>query len=174
VSTCVDDYKTFLRSTNATPATNPADLNEAVFAVPALPPRLTGTTPNSDLSSNVANNTQGLKKTPTGPKSLFPEVHTQLLLDRITQLQASSITALVESIHLELREHKVKKNAIENKVREVGEKCKEKRVWVIKPALLVSLLVLHTSLVCSTANPLLKATAELCCIMYTFPMFHNL
>jgi len=62
----------------------------------------------------------------------------QFLLHKITQLQASSLNALVESIYLELREHKVKKVAIEAKVKEVGEKCKEKKVWVIKPALLVS------------------------------------
>jgi chromatin assembly factor 1 subunit A len=31
----------------------------------------------------------------------------------------------------------VKKIAIESKIREVGEKCKDKRVWVVKPALMV-------------------------------------
>ncbi|KAF9566259.1 hypothetical protein CPC08DRAFT_657870 [Agrocybe pediades] len=137
VSTCVDDYKTFLRTANTNtnvPNAN-GDTSEGVFAVPALPPRLTGTAATIDLSSNATTTSTGPKKVPTA-KSIFPEAHIQLLLDKITQLQASSITTLVESIHLELREHKVKKNAIENKVREVGEKCKDKKVWVIKPALL--------------------------------------
>ena len=69
-------------------------------------------------------------------KSLFPECHLGFLLNKITQLQAPSITALVESVYLDLREHKVKKTAIEAKLREVGEKCKDKRVWVVKPALM--------------------------------------
>ena len=65
-----------------------------------------------------------------------------VLLAKIAQLQASSITSLVESIYLDLREFKVKKVAIEAKVREVGEKCKDRKVWVVKPnfQLLVSLL----------------------------------
>jgi hypothetical protein len=37
----------------------------------------------------------------------------------------------VESVYQELRAHKVKKNAIEAKVREVAEKSKEKKIWVI-------------------------------------------
>lgn len=37
-----------------------------------------------------------------------------------------------------MKVHKVKKNAIEAKVREVGEKCKEKKVWIVKPAVPVS------------------------------------
>ncbi len=65
-----------------------------------------------------------------------------MLLAKIAQLQASSITSLVESIYLDLREFKVKKVAIEAKVREVGEKCKDRKVWVVKPNFrpLVSLL----------------------------------
>jgi len=71
------------------------------------------------------------------PKTAFPEVHLSLLLDKITILQSASINFLVEAIHRELREHKVKKNTIEAKVREVSEKCKEKKVWVVKPGTLV-------------------------------------
>jgi chromatin assembly factor 1 subunit A len=87
--------------------------------------------PNATPSpSNVA------KKAPAPSKSSFPDAHMQLLLTKITQLQASSINSLVESIYLDLREHKVKKVAIEAKVREVSEKCKDKRYWVIKAGLL--------------------------------------
>jgi chromatin assembly factor 1 subunit A len=115
---------------------------DTVFAVPALPPRLVAANPatngNDSSSNSPLGNANIPKKPPAVPKSVFPEAHVQFLLQKITQLQASSINALVESIYLELREHKVKKIAIEAKVKEVGEKCKEKKVWVIKPALLVS------------------------------------
>ena len=115
---------------------------DTVFAVPALPPRLVASNPATHGNDSSANSPLGNanipKKPPPVPKSVFPEAHMQFLLQKITQLQASSINALVESIYLELREHKVKKIAIEAKVKEVGEKCKEKKVWVIKPALLVS------------------------------------
>ena len=106
-----------------------------MFVVPALPPRL--------LASNNAESSCGLstippipRKLPVATKAVFPECHLGVLLNKITQLQASSINALVESVYLDLREHKVKKTAIESKLREVGEKCKEKKVWVVKPALI--------------------------------------
>lgn len=38
----------------------------------------------------------------------------------------------MEMVYQELKAHKVKKNAIEAKVREIGEKHKEKKVWVLK------------------------------------------
>jgi len=115
---------------------------DTTFVVPALPPRLVAAnsaTKGNDFASNSPLGSANIpKKLPAVPKSVFPEAHVQFLLQKITQLQASSINALVESIYLELRQHKVKKIAIEAKVKEVGEKCKEKRVWVIKPALMVS------------------------------------
>lgn len=46
----------------------------------------------------------------------------------------ASFVLLVETIYQELKTQKVKKVAIEAKIREVGEKCKEKKVWVVKPA----------------------------------------
>lgn len=40
----------------------------------------------------------------------------------------------MDSIYQDLRSHKIKKNAIEAKVKEVGEKSKDgKKVWVLKP-----------------------------------------
>ncbi|KAF8162912.1 hypothetical protein B0H34DRAFT_299811 [Crassisporium funariophilum] len=134
VSTCVEDHRASKR------AANPGGANEDVFAVPALPPRLAvlrGT--ESSNPSSLSTPVPGVnppKKAAVSLKSSFPDMYLTLLFNKITQLQASSINALVESIYLELREHKVKKIAIEAKVREVGEKCKEKRVWVVKPALM--------------------------------------
>ena len=49
-------------------------------------------------------------------------------------MQTGNITGIVETVYLELRAHKVKKNAIEAKLREIGEKSKEKKVWVLKSA----------------------------------------
>ncbi len=73
-------------------------------------------------------------------KSFFPDAHVTVLLNKINQLQASSITALVEAVYQELREHKIKKIAIETKIKEVGEKRKDTKIWVVKPALLVCVL----------------------------------
>ena len=105
-----------------------------MFAVPALPPRLL-TSNNAELLCGVST-IPPVPRKPATNKAIFPECHLGFLLNRITQLQAASINALVESIYLDLREHKVKKTAIEAKLREVGEKCKEKKVWIVKPALM--------------------------------------
>jgi hypothetical protein len=71
------------------------------------------------------------------PKTTFPDTHLPALVSKIAALETSNITFLVESIYQELRPHKVKKNAIEAKIKEVGEKCKEKKVWIIKPSVTV-------------------------------------
>ena len=137
VSTCIEDYKASLRTTITVPT------DDVVFAVPALPPRLAASN-GTDSSSSSSAISPIPKKAPVTNRSPFPECHLGFLLKKVTQLQASSINALVESIYLELREHKVKKTAIEAKLREVGEKCKEKRVWVVKPALLVIIIPLKS------------------------------
>ncbi|KAJ3508632.1 hypothetical protein NLJ89_g5647 [Agrocybe chaxingu] len=135
VSMCLEDHKTSLRAANSANAKN--STTEGTFAIPALPPRLTATpTINlNDASLNLPGTSITSKKAPIAPKSTFPEIYVDFLLNKITQLQASSITALVETIFQDLREHKVKKIAIEAKVREVGEKCREKKIWIVKPAL---------------------------------------
>lgn len=43
---------------------------------------------------------------------------------------------LVESVYEALKPHKVTKAAIEAKIREIGEKDKVKKKWVVKPAFL--------------------------------------
>lgn len=73
-----------------------------------------------------------MKKPATAPKTIFPETHLPFLLNTITSLQTTSLTHLVEAIYQELRAHKVKKNAIEAKIREVGEKCKDRKYWVVR------------------------------------------
>jgi len=73
-----------------------------------------------------------VKKTVPAPKKTFPEVHLNVLIDKVNTLQANNLTVLVEAVYQELREHNVKKNAIEAKIREIGEKSKEKKFWIIK------------------------------------------
>lgn len=119
----------------------PAD---AIFVVPSVPVRVSNTTDAVALtgspvasSSSAATTPAVAKKLPVR-KAVFPEDHVPFLLSRITSLQAASLTYLVETIYQELRSHKVKKNAIDAKVREVTEKCKETKVWVVKRDVAVS------------------------------------
>lgn len=65
-------------------------------------------------------------------KTVFPEAHLPTLIEKIGSLQTGNLNFLVEAIHQDLREHKVKKNAIEAKIREIGEKCKETKRWKLK------------------------------------------
>ncbi|KAI6036535.1 chromatin assembly factor 1 subunit A-domain-containing protein [Pisolithus microcarpus] len=67
-------------------------------------------------------------------KAQFPDTHLGTLLAKITTLATPSLNFLVESIYQDLRIHKVKKGAIEAKVREVSEKSKDK-VWVVREAI---------------------------------------
>ena len=55
-------------------------------------------------------------------------------------METGNITAIVEVVYQELRNHKVKKNAIEAKVREIGEK--NKKIWVVKAEVKVSIYIL--------------------------------
>lgn len=103
---------------------------QAKFAVPSLPNRLSG---NSAAESAAAAPVPANKRTTAAstPKTTFPDAHVPLLLDKITSLATTNLTFIVESVYQELRAHKVKKNAVEAKVREVAEKSKEKKIWVV-------------------------------------------
>ncbi|KAA1471273.1 hypothetical protein DENSPDRAFT_799075 [Dentipellis sp. KUC8613] len=99
------------------------------FVVPALPAHLlAGTSTNGSTSVSA----QGQPKRPAiVPKNPFPETHVPFLVDKIASLGTSSLAVLVDSIHQDLKAHKVKKNAIEVKVREICAKDSRK-VWVVK------------------------------------------
>ncbi|KAF8212412.1 chromatin assembly factor 1 subunit A-domain-containing protein [Mycena galopus ATCC 62051] len=99
------------------------------FAVPSLPDRLVGASaaqPDGQSAGTAP------KRTASAPKTAFPEAHLAQLLDKITTSATASLPILIDTIYQDLREHKVKKNSIEAKVREVAEKCKLKRVWIVK------------------------------------------
>ena len=110
------------------------------FAIPDLPPHVAAAlkmnghlsvpTPGSSTLSPSAAKRVAMPL----PKTVFPEEHVPLLLARIKELETGNLTFIVESVYKELNDYKVKKNAIEAKVKEISEKSREgKRVWVVRP-----------------------------------------
>jgi chromatin assembly factor 1 subunit A len=87
------------------------------------------------------------RTTSSAPKTVFPEAHLDTLLVKIASLATPSLAFLVESIYQDLRDSNVKKNAIEAKVREMGEKSKDRKVWVVKQGVQVG-----SMLSCDTAD----------------------
>jgi hypothetical protein len=102
------------------------------FAVPSLPERIVAASPAQIDLSMVHPAAPVIKRTAIAPKTVFPEIHLAHLLDKITSSPTASLPILVDTIYQDLRDHKVKKNSIEAKVREVAEKCKMKKVWIVK------------------------------------------
>ena len=107
------------------------------FAVPALPTRLSGNGggvstdgTNADPTLNVNGNN---KRPLLLPKTAFPDAHMPFLIAKIKELDTGNLSFIVESVYKDLKNGtpSVKKNSIEAKVREVGEK--DKKVWTIKP-----------------------------------------
>ncbi|KAI0781133.1 hypothetical protein BD413DRAFT_21920 [Trametes elegans] len=110
------------------------------FVIPALPAHLAKSTSSTSPLVAPATSTPGAGPSTTtpkrgvpAPKTAFPDAHLPHLLARIEALATSSLQCIVETVHRELQAHRVKKNAIEAKVREVGEKSKERKVWVVRP-----------------------------------------
>jgi len=71
-----------------------------------------------------------VKNPPLGPKCPLPEAHVPILVAKINELATGSIVLIVETLYQELKDHKVKKNSIEAKVKELA--VKEGRIWVAK------------------------------------------
>ncbi|KAF7791279.1 hypothetical protein EIP86_002293 [Pleurotus ostreatoroseus] len=117
--------------TQATPH-NAHTTSNVVFAVPALPSHVTAS--YSQPASLTASTASVPKRTAPPPRTVFPDQHIPLLLSKIASLETGNLTYLVETVHKELTEFKVKKNSIEAKIKEIGEKSREgKKVWVVKP-----------------------------------------
>ncbi|KAI0374685.1 hypothetical protein BV20DRAFT_986430 [Pilatotrama ljubarskyi] len=124
------------------------------FVIPPLPPHIAKSTPSTPSlpstssrptpasATSIPSATPTPKRTALAPKTPFPDAHLPHLLARIETLATSSLQCIVETVHRELLAQqaaagasagpKVKKNAIEAKVREVGEKCRERKVWVVR------------------------------------------
>lgn len=110
--------------------------SDVTFVVPALPSRLTNSggqivAPKGDPSAPLPKKTQVIV-----PKTAFPEAHLPVLISKIQTLETGTISAIVEAVFHELKAHKVKKNSIEAKVKEIAEKAKDSdkgKIWVLKP-----------------------------------------
>ncbi|KAJ7098084.1 chromatin assembly factor 1 subunit A-domain-containing protein [Mycena belliarum] len=104
------------------------------LTVPTLSDRVIIATPacQSDVTSSPHPTSTSVKRAVIAPRTVFPEIHLAQLLAKITSAQTSSLPILIDAIYQDLRDHKVKKNSIEAKVREVAEKCKIRKVWIVK------------------------------------------
>jgi chromatin assembly factor 1 subunit A len=118
---CPMDPFTYLSPLEKTPqpATN------RTFLVPVFPEHV-----HSASNEPQANTPSVVKRPPLGPKHPFPEAHIPILVARINELATGSIVLIVETLYQELKDHKVKKNSIEAKVRELA--VKKGKVWVAK------------------------------------------
>lgn len=67
------------------------------------------------------------------------DTHVPFVLSKITELETGSFVLLVETIYEALKPNKVTKAAVEAKIREVGEKDKVKKKWVVRSAFADSL-----------------------------------
>jgi hypothetical protein len=154
------DPFTFISASQGKPQKTSKETSVAIsptFAIPSLPDRLLATSSTTTTATPLSSSTTTpapivtMKRTSSAPapKTTFPDAHLPTLVSKINALATSNITFLVESIYQDLRTHKVKKNAIEAKVKEVGEKCKEKKVWIVKPGVAVCNLLPCISTSCA-------------------------
>ncbi|KAG5219599.1 CoCAF [Salix suchowensis] len=123
VSTCGEDNSSATKAASKTEIPTASDVS--AIATPMPPPPLP--------SVPTVKRTASAHK----PKTPFPDVHLPFLLSKIDSLHAPTVTYLVEEIFKELRSQNVRKNSIEVKVREVAERCREKKYWIVKPGIVV-------------------------------------
>jgi len=109
--------------------------HQSQFVMPALPPHiLNSSTPSSEVASPTSVNGQQQsqsKRSRTIPKNPFPEEHLPFLKEKVASMGTTSLIALVEALHLDLKVHRVKKNAIEAKIREICIKD-QRHIWSLK------------------------------------------
>ncbi|KAI0797807.1 hypothetical protein C8Q75DRAFT_739751 [Abortiporus biennis] len=112
-------------------------VKDGPFVLPALPPHIKAQSASTTIVpatlSTSTTLTQSMHKPPPPkPKTTFPDIHLPLLISKMASMNTGSITGIVETVFHELKDMGVRKNAIEAKVREIGVKSKEKKVWVVK------------------------------------------
>ena len=144
----IDPFTFVSTSVEEKPASSKAHvIGGADFIIPDLPPHVAAAlkanghlaVPAPGASSSIIGPSVKRAAAPL-PKTVFPDQHVPLLLTKIIELETGNMTFIVETIYKELSEFHVKKNAIEAKVREVGEK--NKRIWVVKPEVKVRIFLL--------------------------------
>ena len=101
------------------------------FLVPTAPASSTAIVPVEKPQTD-----ENRRKTAPGlPKATFPECFVPQLLDGIRKLKTGSFNVLVDSLFQDLKQTKVKKYAIESKVKEIAEKRvirSSGKIWVVK------------------------------------------
>ncbi|KAI0312729.1 hypothetical protein OF83DRAFT_1176353 [Amylostereum chailletii] len=103
------------------------------FVVPALPAHLSNPNHSSPGGPTLppSGTAQVAKRPKIMPKSSFPEAHIPYLHQKVAGMNTSSLPVLVDAVYQGLRVHKVKKNAIEAKIREICVKG-DRHVWTVK------------------------------------------
>ncbi|KAI0689130.1 hypothetical protein BC835DRAFT_1549407 [Cytidiella melzeri] len=122
--------------------TQPTETNSG-FAVPHLPSRLSNTSLASSTSGSgavplLSSSAAVVPKRPAPqPKTSFPDAQMPILIAKIKELDTGNLTFIIESVYKDLSNlakvenfPRIKKNAIEAKVKEVSEK--DKKVWTVK------------------------------------------
>ncbi|KAF8520215.1 hypothetical protein BU17DRAFT_89212 [Hysterangium stoloniferum] len=97
---------------------------DATFAVPALPIAAEASQQGLLVKRKSTNQTM--------PKTCFPEMHVPLLLNKVAACNTSSFIVLLDTMFQDLKSFGIKKNALEAKLREVVEKDKSKKIWVVR------------------------------------------
>jgi chromatin assembly factor 1 subunit A len=125
----VDPFSFVSRPMTAEKANNPD--SENAFVMPALPDRLqklpaVATSTDESVTKRKALNPALF------PKTSFPDTHVPLLLQKIVASNTNSFVVLLDSLFQDLKALGIKKNALEVKLREVSEKDKSKKAWVVK------------------------------------------
>lgn len=95
------------------------------FLVPSIPERV-----QSGSNAPQASTPGVVQRLALAQKYPFPEAHVPTLVKKINELATGSIVLIVETLYQELKDHKVKKNSIEAKIKELA--VKKGRVWVVK------------------------------------------
>ncbi|KAI9508476.1 hypothetical protein F5148DRAFT_1375796 [Russula earlei] len=127
VSTPVDARDGPGPTTASTSGANP----QSQFVMPALPPHIVSSNTPTSGAASVNGQPSQAKRPRTTPKNPFPDVHLPFLKEKVASMATNSLIALVEALHLDLKTHRVKKNAIEAKIREICVKD-QRHVWSLK------------------------------------------
>ncbi|KAF8507262.1 hypothetical protein JB92DRAFT_2961415 [Gautieria morchelliformis] len=126
----VDPFSFVSGPMTAEKANNNPD-SEGLFVMPALPDRLQKL-PAATTSTDDSVAKRKALNSALPPKTSFPDTHVPLLLQKIGASNTNSFVVLLDSLFQDLKALGIKKNALEVKLREVSEKDKSKRAWVVK------------------------------------------
>ena len=108
---------------------------QRAFVVPHLPDRLLAATSPAAVESSVDDTREAKRRAAhavPSPKTTFPDAHVPLLLQKIAASNTNSFVVLLDSIFQDMKPLGIKKNALEVKLREVAEKDRAKKGWVVK------------------------------------------